>query len=70
MYNDCLNVYVVEMQKALDKVDPYFHEDDLIKIHLEAKQEAIEKVFLFENVQIPICFVAHIFEMSQDIINI
>lgn len=44
-YHDCLNYYTHLLQKSIEDSDSYLNQNDLIKLHLNTKNEAKAQVF-------------------------
>lgn len=44
-YHDCLDHYTNLLQKSIQDIDSYFSPNDLIKLHLNTKNEAKTQVF-------------------------
>lgn len=44
LQNDCVNFYVDSMQKGITKIEPYFNDVELMHVHQQFKNQAIEKV--------------------------
>ncbi|XP_055319310.1 atlastin-like [Sitodiplosis mosellana] len=43
LQNDCVNLYVDSMQKAVTDIDPYFSETELMNVHQKFKNQAIDQ---------------------------
>lgn len=57
LYYKCLDLYVEPMQKAVNNIDPYFSQTELLRVHNETKNASLSQVLGFGAISMKIALI-------------